>query len=193
MDEEKTIVLSADQIENCDDAKVQEVADINELIHVIIAPHVDDEVIGCYDILNNPKNKCIIVYSDFDITAKRANEMLAVKNEFENIMMFYRAREIPQMMLDGKHLLHFPDPHFETHPDHKLIGNKGMELFHKGLPIFFYSVNMEAPYIYKVKDPGDKQGKMNMLFQSQKEMWAYEAKYYLFEGHCQYAPASVWR
>ena len=31
--------------------------------HIIIAPHADDEIIGCYQVLANEKNKCVIIYN----------------------------------------------------------------------------------------------------------------------------------
>ena len=31
--------------------------------HFIIAPHPDDEIIGCYEIINNKDNSVVIMYS----------------------------------------------------------------------------------------------------------------------------------
>jgi len=154
---------------------------------VIIAPHADDELIGTHSIISNPNNKCIIVYSDFDITSERQNEIINVKKKFNNIVAYIKCREVPSQLLDPKEYeLHFPDPHFETHPHHRLIGNKGYELFQNGMYVNFYSINMLAPYIYNVSNPLEKKKILDELYPSQKDLWAMDAKYYLFEGHCKY-------
>lgn len=159
---------------------------MTEKVHVIIAPHIDDETIGCFSILANPKNKCILVYSGFDMNDERAVEIDCVKTQFENIALHYVARQVPAPLFSDEHILHFPDPRYETHPDHVLIGNMGMELFHRGREVCFYSVNMQAPYIRKVLNSDKKKLVMDSLYPSQSDMWKYEAKYYLFEGHCRY-------
>jgi len=167
---------------------------MNKKTKVIIAPHVDDEIIGAYSIISNPDNKIIIIYSDFDMTQERQNEMVNVKKKFDNIKAYLKAREIPQQFLDeNEYELYYPDPFHETHPHHKLIGNKGYDLFQQGHPVNFYSINMQAPYIYNVSDPSEKKKVLDELYPSQKSLWEMDAKYYLFEGHCSYVPERIYR
>jgi len=161
-------------------------------LHIIVAPHVDDEVIGCFDILSNPDNKCAIVYSNFDLTDERAEEIKRVKDKFDNIKFYFRNRSIPNQLIDPNNYLHFPDPFIEHHPHHRLIGLIGYELFQKGYPVFFYSINMQAPYIYNIDNWQEKKKVLNELYPSQKSLWENDHKYFLFEGHCQYVPGRVW-
>jgi len=166
---------------------------MKDKIQIIISPHCDDEAIGAYSILSNPNNKCIIIYSDFDMTSERQNEMVNVKKRFENVAAYMKAREVPTQFLTDEYSLHFPDPQYETHPHHKVIGHKGYELFQKGHPVNFYSVNMLAPYIYNVSNPLEKKKALDELYPSQKDLWANDAKYYLFEGHTSYIPERIWQ
>lgn len=161
--------------------------------HIIVTPHCDDEIIGNYSIISNPKNKCIIIYSDFDMTDKRQAEMVNVKKKFDNIKAYMKARELPSQFLSDEFELYYPDPFFETHPHHRLIGNKGYDLFLQGYPINFYTINMQAPYVYNVTEPEKKKAVMDDLFPSQRCLWKNDAKYYLFEGHCSYIPERIFQ
>jgi hypothetical protein len=160
-------------------------------IHVIVAPHADDEIIGNYSIISNPDNKCIIIYADYEMTQKRQAEMVSVKKKFDNIVAYMKARELPTQFLSDEYELHYPDPFHETHPHHRLIGNKGYDLFQQGYVINFYSVNMEAPYIYRTELSNKKKETLDELFPSQRSLWKNDAKYYLFEGHCCYVPEGL--
>ena len=162
-------------------------------VHVIVAPHIDDEVIGCFDILSNPDNTCVIIYSGFDNTQEREQEAHNLVEKFENVVGCIKNRYIPSQFLSPNNFFHFPDPFNEHHPTHRVIGMLGYELFHdKGFSVFFYSINMQAPYIYNVDNWQEKQKILNELYPSQKSLWENDFKYFLFEGHCQFVPGKIW-
>ena len=82
-----------------------------------------------------------------------------------------------------KHTYYFPDPVYEIHPDHREIGLVGEQLFRNGYEdIIFYSVNMNAPYIHKIKDFREKEKMLNEVYPSQADLWRSDKKYFLFEG-----------
>jgi len=160
--------------------------------HIIIAPHPDDEIIGCFDILNNPKNNIIVIYTE-EIDKKRKDEAANLRNIFETVKVQLYLNQIPQHLFDDKPIIHYPDPIFETHPIHRLQGNIGEQLLrYMDLKVVFYSTNMTAPYIYENENSEYKKLALDKVYPSQKKLWKYDHKYFLFEGHCMWLNQSNW-
>jgi hypothetical protein len=153
----------------------------NKIEVIILAPHYDDEIIGCYKIINNPLIKPIIIYMQDD--EERKQESLKLKTHIPNIQVQLFQKNIPPIFLNPKNLLYFPDPYFEFHPDHRKWGAQGEDFLRQGLNVIFYNINMQAPYIHEVKDFKGKRRLLEKVYPSQKNLWRYEAKYYLFEGY----------
>ena len=148
--------------------------------NVIIAPHPDDEIIGCHEILQLPKNP-IIIYSG-DIDANRRESVLKLK-EHVNCKLQLFQKSVPQTFLSKDHTFYFPDPYFETHPKHREWGFMGETMARNGFNVIFYTTNMNAPYIHEVKNPEAKEKLLNDVYPDQKDLWKYEKKYVLFEGY----------
>jgi len=153
-----------------------------EAIHVIIAPHPDDEIIGCFEILK--KHKTIIIYSA-DIDQERRLESMKLK-EFVNVKVQLFLDSIPTHFLNPKTTLYFPDPIYEVHPEHRKWGVIGESVARSGFNVIFYSVNMQAPYIHEIKNPEEKEELLQNVYPSQSGLWIYDKKYVLFEGRCQW-------
>jgi len=152
---------------------------------IIISPHPDDEIIGCFDILQN--NECIIIYSH-KIDKKRREESLQLKKHMSsNVIMQFYLNNIPPYLLIEENTFYFPDPIFENHPDHRYWGAMGEKLLRENkLDIVFYSVNMNAPYIYESSNSEKKKLLLDTVYESQKDLWKYDHKYFLFEGYCKW-------
>ena len=152
---------------------------------IIVAPHPDDECIGCFEILTDSKNysKIIIVYTNFD--ESRMKESLNLKTYTRVKHQFFN-RSIPPNLLDKENTFYFPDPIYETHPAHRLQGSIGEQLLRSGFDVIFYSVNMQAPYCHEVSDPSKKETLLNNVYPSQIDLWKYDKKYILFEGRCKW-------
>jgi len=150
--------------------------------HVIIAPHPDDEIIGTYSIL--VKHRPIILYTEL-IDEARKEETLNLKNNFDIKAQLY-LRQIPGMLMKNENIFYFPDPIYETHPAHRLMGAVGETFARSGYNVIFYTTNMLAPYIHEVKNPEDKETALTECYPSQKDLWRYDARYYLFEGRCKW-------
>ena len=148
---------------------------------VIISPHFDDAEIGNWEIITNPLIKPIIIYMQQN-DEERKNEALKLKDMLDNIQVQLFQKTVPQMFLSPRNTLYFPDHINEFHPDHREWGFYGEELFRQGLNVIFYSINMQAPYIHKVKKSKEKKEFLDKLYPSQKDMWKYDHKYFLWEG-----------
>jgi hypothetical protein len=151
---------------------------------IIIAPHYDDEIIGCWEVISNPIIKPIVIYMQDD--EERKKESLKLKTHIENIQVQLFQKSIPNMFLNPNNVLYFPDPIFEFHPDHRKWGAEGEKLLRQGLNVVFYNVNMQAPYIHEVKDIKGKKRLLEKVYPSQKSLWKYEYKYFLWEGYCRW-------
>ena len=155
--------------------------------HIIIAPHADDEIIGCYSILKAGEVSAIYFpEKEIMVEAKIVMECFVVPNMFtitEQISFHNLALTATRM--NGS--IFFPDPVYEWHPEHRRWGSIGQELVRKGHSnVIFYSVNMTAPYIREVNNPDDKRKALNTVYPEKRNLWKYDHKYFLFEGHCQW-------
>jgi len=149
---------------------------------VIVAPHIDDELIGCFDIITTTVDHIFIVYGETpDVIRKE--EAIAFKDNFLNVRaQYFSSESIPPIFLNPKTTFYFPDPYFEIHPKHRMWGAIGESLLRNGLEVIFYSVRMNAPYIYEVEHWLKKKELLDKIYPSQADLWKSDAKYYLFEG-----------
>ncbi len=93
-------------------------------------------------------------------------------------------------MSKNPRFLYAPDPYFEFHPHHRAAGFKAEEILRKNLMpiVIFYSINMQAPYIFPLApvDSFVKESLLNDIYPHKADLWKYEKKYILFEGHCKW-------
>jgi len=151
---------------------------------IIIAPHPDDELIGCFDIIRK-KEPCMIIYGG-ETESKRREETKEVKEFFDNVVGQLFLMNVPAHLLTKENTFYFPDPIYETHPLHRYYGMLGESIARSGKDVIFYSTNMNSPYIHEVKEPDEKERYLNIIYPSQKSLWEYEKKYILFEGYCKW-------
>jgi len=150
--------------------------------HVIIAPHPDDEIIGCHSAL--VREKPVIIYFG-DIENERREEALKLRDNVDISMQLF-LNSIPPPFINEQVTLYFPDPSTELHPKHRMIGSIGEQILRQGINVIFYSTNMNAPYIYEVKEWEKKLDLLNNVYPSQKSLWEYDRRYVLFEGYCKW-------
>lgn len=151
---------------------------------VIIAPHPDDEIIGCFEVLK--KEKSIIIIYHADTPQKRREEAMTLKEKYENVKIQMFQHNIPMNMINTDHKFYFPDPTYETHPLHREMGAAGEAYARNGIDVTFYNTIMNAPYIHEVANWQVKELRLNEIYPSQKDLWKYEKKYVLFEGYCKW-------
>ena len=150
--------------------------------HVIVAPHPDDEIIGNFDVIKN-KKPCIIYMGDID--NKRRQEALNLK-KYTDIGVQLFLNSVPNDFINKETILYFPDPYFETHYFHRAVGLMGEQIARQGFNVIFYNITMTAPYMKEVKDWEEKRDLLNKVYPSQKSLWEYEHKYFMFEGKCKW-------
>jgi len=151
---------------------------------IIVSPHPDDEIIGCWEVLSNPKMKPIIIYTEPVERMRKTQSGNLMKWAKIKAQMFYRS--IPTNLLNPENTFYFPDPVYEMHPAHRLQGAIGEQLVRSGFDVIFYSTNMQAPYCHEVDNPDAKEDLLNKVYPSEKDLWKYEKKYVLFEGKCRW-------
>ncbi len=149
---------------------------------IIVAPHPDDEIIGCYSYLIN--NRCDIIYtSSIDSYRKKETENLSIHLGKEYIGDQIYNSEIPDELIQMENLYLFPDPINEIHPDHRRQGHIGEEFIRDGFDVIFYSTIMNVAWVNLQKQFENKKLLLNKCYPSQKSLWKYEHKYFLFEGY----------
>lgn len=154
---------------------------------VIIAPHIDDELIGCFSVLMNKEISPIIIYTE-NANNERRDEAILLKKYLNHIKVQLFSKNIPSNFISPINTLYFPDPHFEIHPEHRRVGMIGEEILRNGLckNVIFYSTIMNAPYIYEIKNPKEKKNMLDKVYKSQKSLWQFDHKFFLFEGFCKW-------
>lgn len=149
---------------------------------VILAPHPDDEIIGCFEQLINPTNNIVIIYSG-DTEQSRRERALKLKEKIPNLVTQLFQQSIPQPFVSPKNKLFFPDPSYEIHPKHREWGFVGEQFARQGFNVTFYNTTMIAPYIHESKKPEDKRFLLNEVYPDQADLWKYDHRYFLFEGY----------
>jgi hypothetical protein len=145
--------------------------------HVILAPHADDEIIGCFEVLQNIKRRDIVILYGTPEAHKEANRLNSICYQFPYPDFF-----IVQKIERDDHL-YFPDPYFELHPSHRYWGAVGENLLRKGFKVTFYVTNMLAPYIFECPNPEKKRDWLEYYYPDKSSLWKYDHKYFLFEGY----------
>ena len=154
---------------------------------LIVAPHMDDEIIGCYEVLVKSKGP-IIIFTDMDEVPGNYKKNCTTQyygSEWKDGEMGFFPN-LPKDLIDKEVEYYFPDPIYETHPEHRKQGALGEELFRKGYDVIFYNTNMTAPYIHKVKNWEKKVHLLNKWYHDKSSLWKYDYKYFLFEGYCKW-------
>jgi len=152
--------------------------------NVIIAVHPDDEILGNFEIIDNPENPPVILYVGDPIQKRREEAMKLREHMGITIQIF--CNSVPQVFLNPSNTLYFPDPTSELNPMHRLYGSQGENYLRQGLDVVFYTTNMNVAYIHETKKPEEKEKLLNLVYPSQSDLWKYEKKYIIYEGRCKW-------
>jgi len=159
---------------------------------VIVAPHPDDEIIGCFELME----KAITCSKDILILYPNSTQLpfwaqpwlrnqenpLQIKPIIADNCDAYLTDE--NLYNDTQFLL--PDPIYEVHPEHRKYGTIGEQLLRNGADVIFYTVNMQAPYIREVQSPIQKRRMLELYYPQEADLWKYDHRYFLFEGQCKW-------
>jgi len=149
-------------------------------MNIIIAPHVDDCLIGCYSLIKRGLIK-EVVYIDTTPErwrlAKNAGKELGFsvhQLEFKSLYSYFiRAKERGDICL-------VPD-NSDTHPLHRAINSVAKI---SGCKLGYYSVDMVASFIRELseEEKKEKRAMLDKYYPDQSSLWEHNWKYFLFEG-----------
>lgn len=152
-------------------------------MHIIIAPHVDDEVIGCYELLAANSIDKVIYITDFgEVTGPRKLEALKCAVRFKFKAIFCTLAEVNQHLVPNC-TLYVPSVK-DLHPHHKLVNLLAHRMpCRRHIYLKFYSVEMNfAPRLLDEDVRNAKLDALTTLFPSQAALFNSDAKYWLFES-----------
>ena len=147
---------------------------------IIVAPHPDDEIIGCYEVLKRGESP-IIIYGG-NTPSERREEVKNIRKFFDIKVQLFQ-NSIPPNLIQPENIFYFPNHTDEYHLEHRAYGFQGESLARQGMNVTFYTTLMNVPYIHEVVDPKDKKMYLESCYPSQADLWIHEHKYFLFEGY----------
>jgi hypothetical protein len=150
--------------------------------YVIVAPHADDEIIGCYELLLTGLVDSVIFGN-----SQACEEAILSSEHFG-----FNIKCLDDIETDITKIFLFPDPTYELHPEHRRLGSIGEELLRAGQAVVFYTTNMLAPYIHEVTQPLIKRKCLGTLYPKKNALWVYDYKYFLFEGYTKWIVQNDW-
>jgi hypothetical protein len=146
--------------------------------YVVVAPHPDDELIGCYHLFRKKLVKKVLYYNLNRMSKARQKEAVNFCKDMGVEYNILTDSSISELSKTETYLIPFSTDH---HPEHKWIHS----LFkHHFTNIGFYSIDMNNDFVREL-DEKDKTAKKRMLdtyFPSQKSLWKSDWKYWMFEG-----------
>lgn len=149
---------------------------------IIFSPHSDDEIIGCYRILDQVSR---IIYFDDDDN-NRVDESKKFCEDFNAECEFAYTFEIlnDELYNFDNCTIYAPDPFGEHHPLHREVGMAACLLnsWKRIKELYLYSTDMTQPWVREVPDSFSKKELLNKYYSSQRDLWTHDYKYFLFQG-----------
>lgn len=139
----------------------------------IFAPHLDDEIIGCYSVLHEI-TAVIYFTNDYRVKSLIENDkcMYFIKN---GKYIYFKNFDFSKITIDD--LIYLPCK-FDYHPLHKKVRNTYINLkCHKK----FYTVDMNVPWLKEELNPKDKLELLKKLYPNE-DIFIKNDKYWLFYG-----------
>jgi hypothetical protein len=143
---------------------------------VILAPHPDDELIGCYKFLKNDLVKR--VYYFFDCTPARQEEALKCAKMYGFEPIFTTISDFAMEKIEDHYTILAPNIN-DNHPHHKMVNYTAKRRSNRKM---YYSVDMNVPFeILSKYDSKTKKSHLEVIYMTQPYAYTTE-KFYLFES-----------
>jgi hypothetical protein len=148
--------------------------------YVIFAPHIDDELIGCFRLLCNYSVEKVFFFFDLDSGRKLDAESCGRSFKFKPV--FITAwKDDPRLEVGRNKIILAPHIR-DGHPHHKRV-NQLAKSFTKN-SIQYYSIDMNTPG-RETLDHVARRSKLLHLdefYRDQSQLWERDSKYYMFES-----------
>lgn len=147
---------------------------------LILSPHIDDELIGCYEVLDGfskfkEQGDSLDVIWLFEATRNRIAEGYALASHFSFQPMICNIDQAKVYVeANGYDNIYVPCRQ-DGHVAHKVVNTH----FRK-YATYFYSVDMVRRNPLSLKDAQYKQALLDRFYPSQRQLWDSNAAYYLF-------------
>lgn len=147
-------------------------------MNIIIAPHPDDEIIGCYSLIKKGWIDTVLYIdpspSRFALAQKAGGALLFTVGLLEFRQLYAYLEKNPE------HTYLVPDV-TDNHPLHKAINLVGRMA---GVKLGYYTTDMNTGYVKELSmaDMQDKRLVLNKYYPDQSSLWENDWKYFLFEG-----------
>jgi len=155
---------------------------MNVVENVIIAPHPDDEIIGCWSLIKKGLISRVI-YLDATSERFRAARSLGGAFNFVAELSSYRCLDkiLSRRSSTNTLITYFVPDITDNHVLHK-AANCIARL--SGCKLGYYSVDMIAGFVKELseQDKKEKRAALNKYYPDQKSLWENDWKYFLFEG-----------
>lgn len=137
---------------------------------VILAPHLDDEIIGCYSILDQVKH---VLYFHGDYRS----DLIEMRSDCKYVDCsddWYRALRY----VDDDSEVYVPS-RFDHHPLHRKVNR-----FRHNLPgkKWYYSVDMNVPWLEEEESPESKRRMCAVMYPKEMETLGKDDKWFLFKS-----------
>lgn len=150
---------------------------------VVLAPHGDDEILGCYSILHEVDH--VVIFKDDYRTSNLAHDPQSFR-----IDAFRRSKATYHLYgglsssglldrLGSSDTLVIPSK-YDLHPLHRQVNRVGLAVFHPKK--LFYSVSMNVPWLEEEKDPVGKRQLFQELYPGEVETISKNDAYFLFKS-----------
>jgi hypothetical protein len=157
------------------------------MYNIILAPHCDDELIGCYSLLRDETIKAVLYFFEWK-DDRRIQEAHNAARLFKFEPYFIDTdknqdtiRAQVRSIVPDNSILYLPHIK-DKHPHHKLVNVFGKTYFPKS-ELFYYSVDMNTNVDVLPKSvSAAKAEHLYLLYPSQKHYFDDHAQCYLFEG-----------
>lgn len=151
---------------------------------IIIAPHPDDELIGCYKVLKAGQVKAVVYL--FELTEARMKEARRVGQHFGFKPIFQNPLQRHTMTADEIYVPTFED----MHPQHKQALYWALDNAQGKL--VYYTIDKTIPFdVLTPQERSEKRKLLDEFYSSQKLLWERDEKYILFEGY-RLTDAIIW-
>lgn len=144
------------------------------MLTLIIAPHCDDELIGCWSVISNGSKRETTVHFIHELSDRRKKEALGAAAMFGFTPVFGHHPALDHSK-SGYDEVYVPSRR-DWHADHQSV-NK----MYRHWATHFYSVDMGRGKLLPLSLHWHKLEALNICYPSQRALWHSNDKYWLFE------------